>query len=54
MATEIEIKSQEYVNRYVSSSMEIGSVLFDRKRQIRWAGLDGVKQIKSLGLILKR
>ncbi len=53
MAKEIEIKSRNYVNRYLSSSMEIGSVLFDRKRQIRWAGFDGVKQINSLGLILK-
>ena len=53
MAKEIEIKSQNYVNRYLSSSIEIGSVLFDRKRQIRWAGLKGLKQINSLGLILK-
>ncbi len=54
MAKEIEIKSRSYVNRYLSSSMEIGAVLFDRKRQMRWAGLDGLKQINSLGLILKR
>ena len=53
MVKEIEIKSLSYVNRYLSSSMEIGSVLFDRKRQIRWAGLKGLKQINSLGLILK-
>ena len=53
MAKEIEIKSRNYVNRYMTSSMEIGSVLFDRKRQIRWAGSDGLKQINSLGLILK-
>ncbi len=53
MAKEIEIKSTGYVNRYLSSSMDIGSVLFDRKRQIRWAGIKGFKQIKSLGLNLK-
>ena len=53
MATEIEIKSMSYVNRYLSSTMEIGSVLFDRKRQIRWAGWNGLKQINSLGLNLK-
>ena len=52
MAREIEIKSRSYVNRYVSSSMEIGSVLFDRKRRIRWAGLEGLKQINSVGLSL--
>ncbi len=53
MSKEIEIKSKSYVNRYLSSSMEIGSVLFDRKRQVRWAGSQGSKQIHSLGLILK-
>ncbi len=53
MAKEIEIKSQSYVNRYLSSSIEIGSVLFDRKRQIRWAGFQGLKQLNSLGLMLK-
>ena len=53
MAKEIETKSQSYVNRYLSSSMEIGSVLFDRKRQIRWAGFQGLRQLNSLGLILK-
>ncbi len=53
MANEIEIKSKSYVNRYLASSMEIGSLLFDRKRQVRWAGLQGLKQINSLGLILK-
>ena len=50
---EIELKSRSYVNRYLSSKIEIGSVLFDRKRQIRWAGFQGLKQINSLGLILK-
>ena len=53
MANEIEIKSRSYVNRYLFSSMEIGSVVFDRKRQIRWAGFQGLKQLNSLGLILK-
>ena len=54
MAREVEIKSCSYVNRYLSSSMKVGSVLFDRKRQIRWAGFEGLKQINSFGLILKR
>jgi len=53
MVKEIETKSHSYVNRYLSSSMEIGTVLFDRKRQIRWAGFEGLKQINSLGLSLK-
>ncbi len=53
MASEIERKSMNYVNRYLSSSIKIGSVLFDRKRQIRWAGTHGLNLINSLGLILK-
>ena len=53
MANEIEIQCKNYVNRYLSSSLEIGSVLFDRKRQIRWAGFHGLKQINSFGLMLK-
>ena len=53
MARDIEIKSRDYVNRYLSSSMKIGSVLFDRKRRIRWTGFDGARQINSLGIILK-
>ncbi len=53
MAKDIESKSMDYINRYLSSSIEIGSVLFDRKRKIRWAGFQGLKQLNSLGLILK-
>ena len=52
MANDIEFKSRSYVNRYLSSSMKIGAVLFDRKRQVRWAGFDGAKQINSLGISL--
>ena len=44
---------KSYVNRYLSSSIEIGAVLFDRKRQVRLTGVKGLKQINSLGLILK-
>ena len=54
MAQEIEIKSRGYISRYMSSSMRVGCVLFDRKRQIRWAGFDGLKQINSLGLMLNK
>ncbi len=53
MAEDIENKSIDYVNRYLSSSIEIGSVLFDRNRQIRWAGFKGLNQLNSLGLMLK-
>ncbi len=49
----VEIRSLEYVKRYVSCSMEIGAVMFDRKRQLRWAGTFGRKKMNSLGLKLE-
>ena len=37
----IEKRSFAYVNRYVKTDMEIASIIFDRKREIRWAGIKG-------------
>ena len=37
----IEKRSYDYVNRYVKTDMEIASIIFDRKRKIRWAGNNG-------------
>jgi cobalt-precorrin-5B (C1)-methyltransferase len=37
----IEKRSFQYVNRYVKTDMEIASIIFDRKRKIRWAGAKG-------------
>ncbi len=37
----IEKRSFTYVNRYVKTDMEIASIIFDRKRKIRWAGING-------------
>tara|TARA_B100000131_G_scaffold255147_1_gene249639 strand:+ start:184 stop:1323 length:1140 start_codon:yes stop_codon:yes gene_type:complete len=42
----VEIRSFEYVKRYVSSSSKIGAVLFDKSRSIRWAG-ENAKMILS-------
>ncbi len=53
LALEVENRSKVYVKRYVSSSIEIGSALFDRQRSLRWAGPSGLTQIKSLGLHLE-
>jgi len=36
-----EKRSFAYVNRYVKTDMEIASIIFDRKRKIRWAGING-------------
>ena len=41
----IEKRSYDYVNRYVKTDMEIASIIFDRKRKIRWAGIYGNKYI---------
>jgi len=38
LSNRIEKRSFDYVNRYVKTDMEIASIIFDRKREIRWAG----------------
>ncbi len=54
LAKEIEAKSTNYVNRYVvSSAIEIGVVLFDRQRKLRWAGPIGLQRINSLDVTLE-
>ncbi len=45
LSNTIENRSSVYVNRYVKTDMEIASILFDRKRKIRWAGTNGNKYI---------
>ena len=45
LSTKIENRSFDYVNRYVKTDMEIASIIFDRKRKIRWAGIHGNKYI---------
>ncbi len=41
LSNTIEKRSFTYVNRYVKTDMEIASIVFDRKRKIRWAGING-------------
>ena len=41
----IEKRSSTYINRYVKTDMEIASIIFDRKRKIRWSGIYGNKYI---------
>jgi cobalt-precorrin-5B (C1)-methyltransferase len=43
LSNTIEQRSFTYVNRYVKTDMEIASIIFDRKRKIRWAGINGNK-----------
>ena len=41
IANKIEIRSSEYVKRYLSSELKIGAAMFDRQREIRWIGING-------------
>jgi len=41
LSNTIEKRSFTYVNRYAKTDMEIASIIFDRKRKIRWAGING-------------
>ena len=45
LSSTIEKRSFAYVNRYIKTDMEIASIIFDRKREIRWAGINGNKYI---------
>ena len=47
LSNTIEKRSFAYVNRYVKTDMEIASIIFDRKREIRWAGIHGKKYISN-------
>ena len=45
LSNTIEKRSFTYVNRYIKTDMEIASIIFDRKRKIRWAGNYGNKYV---------
>ncbi len=45
LSNTIEKRSFNYVNRYVKTDIEIASIIFDKKRKIRWAGINGKKYI---------
>ncbi|MBO8229200.1 cobalt-precorrin-5B (C(1))-methyltransferase [Prochlorococcus marinus str. MU1404] len=45
LSNTIETRSFEYVNRYVKTDMKIASIIFDRKRKIRWSGTNGNEYI---------
>jgi cobalt-precorrin-5B (C1)-methyltransferase len=41
LSNTIEKRSFAYVNRYVKTDMEIASIIFDKRRKIRWSGNHG-------------
>ncbi len=53
LSDEVEKRSSNYVQRYLSNNMKIGVVMFDRKRKLRWAGKQGLEIINSFGLHLE-
>ncbi len=40
MANIIELRAVEYIKRYTSNELKIGAALFDRKRSVRWIGVN--------------
>tara|TARA_Y100001970_G_C14236149_1_gene861917 strand:- start:1679 stop:2794 length:1116 start_codon:yes stop_codon:yes gene_type:complete len=48
VANNIEIKANEYVRRYMKTKIQIGVLLFDRERKIRWKGQNGLLISKNL------
>ena len=47
LSNTVEKRSIEYVNRYVKTDMKIATVIFDRKRKIRWSGNYGKDYIST-------
>ena len=43
----VEMRSMEYVNRYIKTDMRIAAIIFDRKRNIRWSGNNGKNYIST-------
>ena len=50
IANEIEVSSKNYLNRYGDWSLKIGAALFDRKRDLRWFGSNGISQLKGFAI----
>ncbi len=38
LSDSVEKRSEDYVNRYIKTDMKVASIIFDRKRTIRWFG----------------
>jgi cobalt-precorrin-5B (C1)-methyltransferase len=53
IAGAVEARSQSYLARYGSWPLEIGAVLFDRSRRLRWAGPRGLALLECWGVELE-
>ena len=45
LSNRVEERSFQYIKRYTNTDIEIASVIFDRKRKIRWSGVNGKNYI---------
>mgnify|MGYP001160277516 FL=1 len=52
VAAAVEERSLAYLVRYGCSGMRVGAALFDRQRQLRWAGPCGQEMLKRCGVLL--
>ena len=47
IANKVEIKSVQYLMKYTNNNLQIGAVLFDKNRKIRWLGSNGKYMFKN-------
>ena len=47
LSSTVEKRSFAYINKYIKTDIQIASIMFDRKRQIRWFGENGKNYISS-------
>ena len=45
---QVEIKSMEYIQKYISSEIKVGVVLFDRERKIRSISNNSQKMFSTI------
>jgi cobalt-precorrin-5B (C1)-methyltransferase len=50
IAQAVELRSEAYLKRYGTWPMRVGAALFDRQRQLRWAGVTGHSLLAHCGL----
>ena len=48
ISNHVEIRSEEYIQRYISSDVKVGVVLFDRERKIRSIGQNSQKMFSKI------
>ncbi len=52
LANAVEHRTNSYLSRYGTWSMQIGATLFDRQRRLRWAGSSALQHLRLLGVTL--